>query len=116
MSAQQGGAHWLSPYITFQDQSRFYIAQTNFPNYLGEVLRGSGLSELEQCIAWAQVPGYRVYVRFAGVLQMGGLPLEIGWRDRAGLAVMAMATWYGVARVAPQEKKWEEWRVREPAG
>lgn len=108
---------WMAPFITFQDAGRFYILQTEFPNYVGEVLRGSGLSELDASIAWCQVPGYRVYVKFAGVLQRGGLPLETGWRDRARSAVDIMAQWYAGARIAGAEKKWKEWKLNiESAG
>jgi hypothetical protein len=101
----------LSPFITFQDQGRFYIAQVAFPNYLGEVLRGAGMAELDSRIAWSMVEGYRVYIAFAGVLQVGGLPLEMGWRERARAAVIAMAEWYGQNRVYGNGLKWRRWLV-----
>jgi len=52
-----------NPYIIYREDGSDYILQRNFPNYIGRITE-----KLERSIAQYPIPGYNLYISFAGML------------------------------------------------
>lgn len=97
----------LSQFITFRDEQKFFVLQTAFPHYLGEVIRG----EKPEGVFVATVSGYRIYIRFSGALGGNRMLIMDNWKENMKSIITSMGDFYLGSRIAPEPKKFREWRT-----
>ena len=97
----------LGAFITFKDKEKFYVLQTAFPHYIGEVTRGGRPVDP---IFTSKVSGYNIWITFSGALEANRILIADDWKDNMKRIINDMGDFYLAARIDPEPKKFKLWR------
>jgi hypothetical protein len=102
-----------SPYITYRDKDeegnlKYYILQRDFPHYLGVIVT----IPMEGAISNEAIPGYNMWVSFAGVLRGNYIPDYRNTMDEINSVFSNMAAWFWAERIQENPKKYEKFKIQ----
>lgn len=100
------------PYISYREPNEdgllcYYILQKAHPNYVGIIANGI----LEKALSYAVVPGYSLYVNFAGTIQGNFIPHHQFVLEEIGIVMTAMSDWFLYNRIATDLKKYNKFAI-----
>ena len=103
------------PYISYREPNEdgllcYYILQKAHPNYVGIIANGI----LEKALSYAVIPGYSLYVNFAGVLNGRFIPSYPDVLKEIDLTINDMAEWFYYNRISGQLKKYSRFKINVP--
>lgn len=100
----------MNPYVTFRDNDRsgelrYYILQRDFPHYLGMVV----LKPEMGAVFCATIPGYNMWVVFAGTLAGNRMPSHADGLKEVTQVCLNMIDWFLVNRISKDRKRYQKW-------
>lgn len=103
----------MKPYITFREaddngELQYYILQREFPHYLGVIKS----TPTEGILMQTPISGHYLWVAFAGTLRGNMIPGYKEVYNEMESVFTAMAEWYYLNRIKPNEKKYKKWKIK----
>jgi hypothetical protein len=107
----------MNPYVTFRDTDdnevlQYYVLRREHPSYIGLL---SSNPSANVPLVQVPIPGYTIWVIFAGTLQGNYVSVHPSYKDELEEIFTNMALWFLSNRIEKDPKRYKKWKIHASA-